>query len=77
MQYISVFILCLQIDYLQQKNKELERKLDESRHGEVAARKLAACADMEKSNLEVNLKDADRTARRMEQDKQAVLGVSK
>ena len=50
--------------------------MDDSRHGEAAARKMAASADLEKSNLEMTLKDADRTARRLEQDKQAVLGVS-
>ncbi|KAF6026416.1 CEP135 [Bugula neritina] len=68
--------LNIQIDYLQQKNKELERKLGESRVGEANARQLAVSADLEKSNLEMTLKDVDRTARRLKNDKDAVIDVA-
>jgi len=53
----------------------LERKLGESRVGEANARQLAVSADLEKSNLEMTLKDVDRTARRLKNDKDAVIDV--
>ena len=44
---------------------------------EALARQQASEADLEKSTLQHNLKDADRTAKRLQQDKETVIGVSK
>ena len=43
---------------------------------EALARQQASEADLEKSTLQHNLKDADRTAKRLQQDKETVIGVS-
>lgn len=65
-----------QIDYLQQKNKDLEKRLDDAIQTEVLARKQAASADQEKTNLTHSLREADRTARRLEEDRKAVISAA-
>lgn len=73
--YIMRSLACLQLDYLQQKTRDLEAKLDEAHAAELAAKRAAADVRAERGDLELSLKDADRTAKRLELDRDAVIGV--
>ena len=64
--------LCFQIDYLQQKNADLQTQLDESLTRTRTAIQQSASLDNRNKELEGELQNVDRMAQRLQLDKQTV-----
>ncbi|XP_071846888.1 uncharacterized protein [Apostichopus japonicus] len=65
--------LNIQIDYLQQANRDLERKLSESRKAQVEEHQTVAELTARKDQLANELREVDRLAKRLQTDRDAAV----
>lgn len=68
-----VHLLYKQIDYLQQANRDLERKLSESRKAQVEEHQKVAELTARKDQLAKELREVDRLAKRLQSDRDAAV----
>ena len=76
-KFIKSYCTYVQVDYLQQANRDLEKRLKDALNEQIDARRRAN--DFEEKNLELlsELKDIDRMSKKVEESKERDVNMVK